>query len=359
MDPTEEPLTPYLLRLSDVVPRRVDWISPGRLAFGKTSILDGDPGLGKSTVALQWAADMSRGRPILGGPTLKPRHVIILSAEDTAEDTIQPRMEAADADLTRCHVFRLKDVRNDDHLPYFPAYLGHLEQQIDATRAGLVIIDPLMAFLDENIKSNNDQSVRRALSPLASTAERAGCAILLLRHLNKSVGGMPLYRGGGSMGIVGAARFAMVVAKDPEDEAGRTRVIAMQKVNIGKEPPAVAYELETVEDTDVARVIWLGESHHTANTLLSAPTDEVELGKRDEARTWLREALRHGPVTVKELMRTSTETGISWRTFQSAKKELGVISERAGAVWQWRLPDPMTFNQKRSHDPDDPTFWEA
>jgi hypothetical protein len=357
MDDANE-LMPYLQCLADVDVRRVDWISPGRLAFGKTTILDGDPGLGKSTVALQWAADMTRGRPIMGGPALAPRPVIVLSAEDAEADTIRPRLEAAAADLSKVYTFKLRDLRGRDHLVSIPAHLDWLEHQIVATNTGMVIVDPFMAFLDD-VKSNNDQSVRRALSPLAGMADETGCAVLLLRHLNKQTGGFALYRGGGSMGIVGASRFALVVAKDPDDDTGKRRVIAMQKVNIGTEPTSIAYALEAVPDTDVARVAWLGTSPHTANDLLSAPADEVELTKRDEARTWLRDALNAGPVATKELQRASRDTGIGWRTFESAKRDLGVRADKAGDTWRWALSDPTVIrkNGHAANVPDDPNDW--
>src|SRR5262249_2461898 len=154
--------------------------------------------------------------------------------------TIRPRVEALGGDLTRVHVLHGPTVDGHEFLPSFPRDLGRLEAAIRARNAALVIVDPVMAFLDETICSSNDQSVRQALAPLAVVAEATGAAILLVRHLNKAGGAKAVYRGGGSIGIVGACRSAWLIGKHPGDD--RQRVLAQVKNNLAKPQPSLGYE---------------------------------------------------------------------------------------------------------------------
>src|SRR5262249_5535219 len=152
------------------------WLRPGRLPLGKLSLLEGDPGLGKSLVTLDLCARLSRGLPFPDG-SAGPGSCssIVLNAEDGEADTIRPRLAALGADLDRVFVLR----RQADGL-CFPSQLAVLEDAISRTGARLVVIDPLLAFLDGNVASGNDLSVRRALWPLGRLAERHHCANLLV-----------------------------------------------------------------------------------------------------------------------------------------------------------------------------------
>src|SRR5262249_22936941 len=149
-----------------------------------------------------------------------------------AADTIRPRLEAAGADLDRIHIFHA--VRREGHevIPSLPENLPELERAIRDRHAELVVIDPLMAYLGGGVDAHRDQDVRRALAPLAKMVERTGAAGLAVRHLNKggASGGNPLYRGGGSIGIIGAARSGLLVARDPDDP--ERRVFAVTKSNL-------------------------------------------------------------------------------------------------------------------------------
>lgn len=332
-------------RVADIEPQEIEHLWYGRMAAGKITVLDGDPGLGKSTMTLEIAAAFSAGKMLPGmDAPLTPRGVIVLSAEDGEGDTIRPRLEAAGADLTKVVMFRMQDEEGHTLIPSIPEDIKFLEQQIQATNAGLVIIDPFMAFLSSDKNANRDQDVRSALAPLASMLEENKTACLILRHLNKSIGSSPLYRGGGSIGIIGAARFGLIVAKDPEDETGRNRILAPQKVNLAAEPPALRYSLESVEGTQVARIRWMGEADITTTKLLGdASQDSHERSAVSEAADWLHEALRHGPKPSSEIRTLATKDGLSWRTVERAKDSLGVKARRdgftQGAKWMWYLPD--------------------
>src|SRR4029079_8173039 len=171
----------------------------------------GDPGLGKSSLTLDMAARISTGRPMPGALDAQrpPADVVLLSAEDGLADTVRPRLEAAGADLTR--IFAMDAVPTGPgrpgRPPVFPDDVGWLHDLIVMKGVRFVIIDPLMAFLGLSVNAMNDQNVRRALFPLSRLAETTGAVILVVRHLNKNTQGSALYRGGGSIGIIGAARI--------------------------------------------------------------------------------------------------------------------------------------------------------
>ena len=326
-----------IVRLSDVRPERVDWLWPARMPLGKVTILDGDPGLGKSTIALDLAARVSRGLPMPGvSAGRRPAGVVLLSAEDGLADTIRPRLDAAGADVARVVALTAVFADGADRLPTLPGDLDRLEAAIVAHEADLVIIDVLMAYLDAEVNAHRDQDVRGALAPLAAMAERTGAAILVLRHLNKSTGGPAVYRGGGSIGIVGAARSALVVGRDPDDED--RLVLAVTKSNLAPLAPSLAYRI--VDHDGAGGIAWEGASTLTAAQLLSAPTSTEERTALDEAKAVLRDLLGSGPVPSKDVQRQARDAGISDATLRRAKDGLGVKSIRPDGFtgpWSWAL----------------------
>lgn len=328
--------------LADVAAETVAWLSPGRLARGKITVLDGDPGLGKSTLVADWAAALTRGAALPGGAPADPAGVVLLSAEDGLGDTIRPRLEAAGADLAR--VLAVTGIADEglERLPSFPDDLPFIEEAVARVDAALVVVDPLMAYLGPEVNSFRDQDVRRALAPLAALAERTGAAVLVIRHLNKAAGGAALYRGGGSIGIIGAARCGLLLAADLDDP--ERRVLAPTKSNLAVPPPALAFRLETAPGAQVARVAWLGEVACRADQLLAAPPDEDARDALEEARAFLRELLADGPVAAETARAEARKAGIAEATLRRAKAGLGVRSEKTGfqqpCGWSWALPTP-------------------
>ena len=199
-----------------------------------------------------------------------------------------------------------------------------------------------MAFFGSEIDSYKDQNVRRALAALASLGERTGAAIVIVRHLNKSGGKTPIYRGGGSIGIIGAARSGLMVGEDPDDE--NRRVLAPVKSNLAAPAPSLSFVLEEAENGAV-RVRWLGETDVAATDLLSVPADE-DTSALGEARTFLVDLLQYGAVPYAEVEAAAEQAGINMRTVKRAKKELGVDStavreegKRGVQGWSWSLPE--------------------
>src|SRR5215203_3298185 len=305
--------------LSGVEPEKVSWLWPSWLALGKLALVDGDPGLGKSAMTLDIAARVSAGKAFPDGAGCEPGGVVLLSAEDGLADTIRPRLDAAGADTSKILALAtVPDENGHDRLLSIPEDLPLIEKGIRRVGAGLLIVDPLMAFLSGDTNSHRDQDVRRALAPLAGLAERTGAAVLVVRHLNKAAANNPLYRGGGSIGIIGAARMAYVVGKDPQDE--NRRVLASTKNNRATPPQSLMFGLEEAEGGSV-RVNWLGPSEVSARDILATPQDQEHADARGEAVEFLEEVLVDGPVAASQVKEEAEDAGISERTLARAKKE--------------------------------------
>src|ERR687893_845624 len=322
--------------LSEVEPEQVEWLWPGRLPLGKLAVLDGDPGLGKSAVTLDLAARVSAGLELPDGGRCGPAGVVLLSAEDGLEDTIRPRLDAAGADTERIVALSMIGVGTGaERLVSLTQDLDAVEAAIGRVGAALVVIDPLMAFLTGKTDSHKDQDIRRALAPLAALAERTGAAVLLVRHLNKSAGGNALYRGGGSIGIIGAARAGLVVAPDPEDP--ERRILAANKHNLSRAAPSLAFRVETAPN-GAACVAWEGTSRLNAGDLLKEPPDPEQRSAMEEAKGFLHQELASGPVAAEQARKAARAAGVSERTLKRAKKELGVRSKKEGdGTWSWVL----------------------
>jgi len=329
--------------LSGVEPEKVSWLWPSWLALGKLALVDGDPGLGKSAMTLDLAARVSSGKALPDGSRCEAGGVVLLSAEDGLADTIRPRLDAAGADTSKIlSLATVPDEEGHDRLPSIPEDLGLIERGIRRVGARLVVVDPLMAFLSGNTNSHRDQDVRRALAPLAGLAERTGASVLVVRHLNKAAANNPLYRGGGSIGIIGAARMAFVVGKDPQDKD--RRVLASTKNNLAVQPKSLMFALEEAEGGAV-RVDWLGHTDVSAKDLLSTPQDQEHADARSEAAEFLSDVLANGPVPSTDVIEGAKDAGISEKTLRRAKETMGVVSYREGGVgrrgagrWVWKLP---------------------
>jgi RecA-family ATPase len=329
-----------IVTMSDIAPQSVSWHWKGRIPLGKVVTLDGDPGVGKSTLALTFAAMVSTGGIWPDSADCDyPGDVILMSAEDGLADTIRPRLDAAGADVTRIHAVQGVPLSEREPDVLRMPTLGDISQLRDliiARGARLVIIDVLMAYIPTGVDSHRDQDVRQILARLSALAESTGCTILLLRHLNKGKGDA-LYRGGGSIGIVGAARVGMVVATDPDD--ADLRVLAPLKNNLAAAPPSLTYRLVPDELYDVARVQWVGESSHSAAQLLSERDDDD--GTLNEVQGWLEDYLmQEGPCRSRDVKTAGQKEGHALRTIQRARDKLRVVVRQNGFPRQtyWELP---------------------
>jgi len=333
---TQNGSDPVGLLLSEVEPETVEWLWPGRIPSGKVTLVEGDPDTGKSAFTTDLAARVTVGRPFPDGASCEPGGVVLMNAEDGLADTIRPRLDAAGGDPLK--VLALATIPNGDaeRLLSVPEDLDIIRRGIERVGARVVIVDPLMAFLSGDVNSHRDQDVRRALAPLKRLAEETGAAVVAVRHLNKGSGGNPIYRGGGSIGIIGAARSALLVARHPENESHR--VLARQKNNLAKPVPSQVFTLTEAANGTV-RVEWKGETSHTADALLAAPTAPEERSALDEAMEFLRDVLGNGPVWSKQVQKDAREADVTEITLKRAKAALGIRSEKQGdGSWAWALP---------------------
>jgi hypothetical protein len=281
--PAAQPATPIVkFRLaSQIDPKPVSWLWPGRVPFGMLTILDGDPSNGKSTITADWAARVSRGWAMPGcdAPACEAAGVMFLAAEDSAEHTIRPRLDVAGADLARCLLVDGIDVGDRERAIVLPDDLPYLEALMTEHGVKLLVVDPILGFLCRDVDSASDQSSREVLHELKRVAERTGAAVVALRHLNKKGTGPAMYRGGGSIAFSAAARSVLTVGRHPDDPTAR--VLASTKCNLAPTPRAVEYRLESDPDglTWVARVWWGAELDCDADALVSAaerPADREE-----------------------------------------------------------------------------------
>ena len=322
--------------LSEVEAERVKWLWFGRIPLGKITLIEGDPDNGKSAMTTDLAARVSTGRPWPDGALCPRGGAVILNAEDGLADTIKPRLVAAGGDASKVLALATVGRGESERLVSIPEDLGVIRRGIEHVGANLVVVDPLMAFLSGDVNSHRDQDVRRALAPLKTLAEDTGVAMIVVRHLNKGSGASPIYRGGGSIGIVGAARSTLLVARHPEDE--RRRVLARVKNNLAEPVPSLAFELVGTGDGSV-RVEWKGETHHAADALLAAPADPEERSALDEATDFLRDALAGGPIWSVKVKKDARKAEVAEATLRRAKTALGVRSSKeADGSWSWSLP---------------------
>lgn len=326
-------------KASTIVPKEVAWLWPGRLALGAVTLLAGRPGLGKSMLSIDLAARLSRGE-LLGQPATS----LLLTAEDSHEYTVVPRLLAATADLERVYLARLEDEDGFERQFQFPDDIKELEQQIEETQARFVVIDPLTAHLRASVNSWQDQAVRRALAPLRVTAEATGAAILVIGHLNKAEGADPLHRIGGSIAIPAAARSVLLLDRNPDDpdgEDGNQRVLAHAKNNLGRLSESLMLEFDsaTVRGIETGVIRYMGTSSHSAANLL-VREEPVSGGALAEAKGFLLEALANGPLPVQRVNDEAALLAISEITLKRARRELGIKPKKSNMNGGWSIGLP-------------------
>jgi hypothetical protein len=336
---------------SAVTPKKVDWLWRGRLPLAKVVVFEGDPDEGKSTTAIDIAARVTTGAAMPdGNPGIPASGAVIVSLEDGIDDTIVPRFMAAKADLSKVRIIQtIKGPDGIDRTPTLPVDLPEIEAAIKDVGARILVIDPLVATLASDTNSFRDQDIRRVLAPLAVLADANGVLAIVIRHLNKGSNPNPKYRGGGSIGILGAARAAFLFAESPDKDG--SKIMAAVKTNLCAKPPAMRYALRGRQvdfkgPIDTVAVEWQGESAHTAKALLAEGEGQEDLNALAEAKDFLAEVLKDGPQDSAAVLREAKIAGIasekSRRTLDRAKAILGVKSRKvgigSGQHWEWELP---------------------
>lgn len=335
-----------LTRVSDVKAEPVRWAWKDRIPLGGVTLLAGVPGLGKSTVALELAARLSRGQAP-GDLNGEPVTVAVATAEDHKAAVVRPRLEAAGADLDRVlFVEVMRDGLTEG--VSLPDDVEGMSKRLREAGVRVFIVDPLMAHLGGGVDSWKDQSVRRALAPLARMAEDLEAAVLSIVHFTKSAATDLLSRVGGSVGITGAARSVMAAAPHPSNPDGPERVIVHVKSNMGPEAVTLRFRIEgrRVEVLDspaieTSGVLWTGEDESIGKQDLILQGDSEERADRSEAAEWLRDFLVGDSQPATTVLKEGKAAGFSEKTLRRAKKDAGVRVQKIGfedGRWVWTLP---------------------
>jgi len=307
--------------LADVEPEEVEWLWYPRIPLKHLTGIEGDPGEGKSFLAQAIATGLSVGQGLPGVEPMAPRNTLVLTAEDHLPTSVRPRLDAMGADLSRIFAYDAVFVLDADGLKA-------LEMLISAYAARLVVLDPVVAYLPSELDIHRANEVRKVMASLSNLAERAECAVVIIRHLAKSSTTKAIYRGLGSIDFTAACRSVLLAGHDPDDKT--SRALVQIKSNLGPIADPVGYSIEKGEFR------WTGETSLTAGQILAA---EVEDSALDEAKEFLREILAGGPVPAKEVDESAREAGISRATLRRAKKAQGVKSGKDGqrGPWKWEM----------------------
>lgn len=307
-----------LINMRDVEVESVSWLWYPFIPYSKVTIIQGDPGEGKTTLVLQIIARLTKGESIIDEKEQSPINVIYQTAEDGLADTIKPRLLSADADCSKVLVI-------DDRDTPLTMRDVRLEQAIAETSAKLVVLDPIQGFLGADVDMHRANEIRPIMKHIAELAEKYKCAIILIGHMNKCSVGKSAYRGLGSIDFQAAARSVLIVGRIKDEP--EIRVVCQTKSSLAPEAKAVAFRLN--EETGFE---WIGELDITADDLLSGT---VKGTKKQAAMDFLENLLADGQMSQKEIIELARQKGISDKTLRNAKDELKIKSKRVNNQWHW------------------------
>jgi putative DNA primase/helicase len=331
--------------MDDVESKAVEWVWKDHFARGKLTLVAGDPGVGKSQIAMYAAAIITTGCDWPDGSTSPQGSVIILSSEDAANDTIKPRLEAAGADLKKVH--RLKLTKTEDgQYDTFSLQTDLQKLGEKATAVGdvvMIVIDPLTSYMGSKIDSHRTTDVRAVLEPISNFAERFNVAIFAITHPPKATQSKAINSVTGSLAYVAASRIVFIAMKEPETTSGRHLLLSV-KSNLGPSAKGLGYFLlQRIVSKDIVAsyIEWdhkpVVTTADQALAALSAATSQYAL---NEAVEFLKVELANGPRPSKDVLKAADSTAVARKTLYRAKERLKVKSSKTGLMggWEWSLP---------------------
>ncbi len=319
---------------ADIEPEEASFLVYPHIVLRGVTMLDGDPKQGKSSFTAALAAHVTTGRDLPFGKLERTGSVLFLSIEDDPSKIILPRLIANGADPAKCRYLR-------EYLALDENGLRALDEELTRNPAVLVIIDPLFTYMDAAANSNSATDMARYMTQLSEIAAAHDCAILAVRHLNKSDSQDILMRGMGSKAIVGTARSGLLLAKHPSDT--KLRAVAHTAANWGPEGQTILFEMKESEDRTPPRLAWKGvDDKMDGSSLLMEPT-AADAGRKPkegiQAEMFIRTTLLDGPVDGKEIGRRAKRLGIKDITLRRAREELEVTFTKEGRSRLWKLPE--------------------
>ena len=319
-----------LIKASDIKPKQVRWLWYPYIPFGKVTLLQGDPGDGKSKLMLSLAALLSKGAPLPFSDdeeSYEPVTIIYQTTEDDADDTVVPRFNAAGGDGERL-VFIKEDVKR---LTFGDDRIREAVEQCDAK---LLILDPMSSYIGDDCSMNNANETRAEFNHLIAVAKDTGCAIVIIAHMNKMRDTNPIYRTNGSIDIAGAARSILAITRTPNKEAPTERYLVQVKSNLAPTGSAILFEVSE------KGVDFISEMEMTAEEAFQslAPKIGRPNDKEVKAKAFLIEMLKDGEMLSSDCEEKLEAAGFRKSTIKKAKKNAGVISRKKGFLWYWSLP---------------------
>lgn len=313
-----------LIKMDEIQAEKVKWLWYPYIPYGKITLIQGDPGEGKTTFILAVAALLTNGQPMPDAEgNVEPITVIYQTAEDGLSDTIKPRLDEVGADCSRVIVI-------DESEQALTLSDERIEQAIIKTGAKLLILDPLQAYLGSDVDMHRANEIRPIFKELAGAAERTGCAIVIIGHMNKMNGTKGLYRGLGSIDIAAAVRSILLVGRDKESEC--TRIMAQLKSSLAPEGCPIAFELDKENGFR-----WVGAYNISIDDILNGTHTEREPTKKLQAISLITEMLHSCDLPCVDIYKRLEEHDISRRTAENAKREANVRSYKKGNEWYWSL----------------------
>jgi DNA repair protein RadA/Sms len=326
-----------ILTLSQVEARDVGWLWRPYLPNQMLAMLSGDPGAGKTYVALAICAAVTLGyEPNTGAPS-SAADVLCLSVENSPEYVLRPRFDKLGGDASRFHILR-GSVAGEGKLAVRGSVtlsdISLLRDALTRTKARLVIVDPIQSYLGADVDAHRSNETRPVLDGLARLAEEHKCCILLVRHLGKAQTARAIHRGLGSIDLTGAVRTELIAGSAPNDAT--QRALVQVKSNLGQFGASIGY---TIAADGTFR--WTGESQLTASAILAPELHGENPGPLAEAKDFLSNILTRSPRSANDVHAEAHQRGLSDRTLKRAKAELGVVSRKQTmyGVWEWSLPE--------------------
>lgn len=327
----------HFAEMADVTPKPLEYLWEPWIPSNAMTMLDGNPGVGKSYLTIEIAAAVTKGRACGEGSSLKQSNVLFLCIEDDVEQIIQPRLVTQGADLARIRYL-------SDPFPLDKDGVKILRQELLAHPAILVVIDPFVAFMPYKFHMNAANEVREFTKPLSALARELNIAILVVRHLRKSAAADAIYKGLGSADFMAGVRSGVIVAKNPRNNA--QKILAQTKANYSGEQTSLVFEISDDGDTPMPQLKWRGKSDWTADEL-TAEMEKMTSSRLGEAKDFLKMILSGSSLTATHVNKVAQAAGISKKTIERARKELGVGSSKGPGSKLW-LPEsaPKTHDRK-------------